>query len=40
MFKIWELLSNKKNDFTIQMVIDSNEVDEFLENLDENDFPF
>jgi hypothetical protein len=40
MFKIWELLSNKNNDFTIQMVIDSNEVDEFLENLDENDFPF
>jgi hypothetical protein len=40
MFKIWELLANKKNDFIIQLEIDTNEVDEFLENLDENDFPF
>jgi hypothetical protein len=40
MFKIWELLVNKKNDFTIQLEVDTNEVDEFLENLDENDFPF
>jgi hypothetical protein len=40
MFKIWELLANKKNDLIIQLEIDTNEVDEFLENLDENDFPF
>lgn len=40
MFKVWELLENKKVAFELEMEIQSNSVDEFLDNLDDSDFPF